>query len=93
MLESRHLDTLALGKSRLPAYDCGIAVGRLIECIRREGYTHRENPVVVTEEGVVVSGYCRILALRWLRDNDPENFRLALPSGLVPVNVVLYLDD
>lgn len=66
--------------------DACLQLPKMIDSIKRNGYKVHY-PLVVskkTDSFLVLCGNRRGLALVFLRDNDPEAYRLAVPLGKVP---------
>ncbi len=91
-----HIELIALDKLLLYGSFRVSDILPVVESIKSLGYQmEHENPILASEEFVdgsphyhVRDGNRRVLALRWIRDNDPLwLYRRVLPNGMVPVKV------
>jgi hypothetical protein len=69
--------------------DACLNLPKMVESVKRHGYKVN-HPLVVVKQGeynLVLCGNRRGLALCWLRDNDPQAYAIAIPTGKVPAVV------
>jgi len=83
-LQSVKLDQLVLPEV-LATYLQGVQVGRIVASLERYGYKQDAAPIIVGQGNVVLSGRCRVRALRFLCLTDPATFHRVLPSRRVAI--------